>query len=252
MLLPRCPLSGTLVSVSETATPLSGGRITQGVVRIGDTVRRPMTSDHSLAHGLLRHLEQQQFSGAPRFLGIDAEQREILSYLEGDVPADIGHYDDRVLAAAAALLRQFHDASSGFAAVEAAGAETMCHNDWGPPNAVFSGGLPVGMIDFDTVRPGLRLWDLGYSAFSWLDLGDDGYSGEQQISRLQVFAEAYGLDACSAEKISVFAVARQAALAAAGRAKGQHAMADWAAAAADWTVANVTEKLSPTGMMPPA
>lgn len=238
--------------MSETATVLSGGRVTAGVVRIGDTVRRPMTSDHSVAHALLRHLELHGFDATPRFLGIDAEQREILSYLEGEVPADLGHYDDQVLAAAAALLRRFHDACADFPAVRAAGAETMCHNDWGPPNAVFTGGVPVGMIDFDTIGPGLRLWDLGYSAFSWLDLGDDAYTGEQQIARLRVFADGYGRDACSAEEIAVYAVARQAALAAAGRAKGQHEMAEWAATAADWTVVNVTERLLPTGMMPKA
>ena len=33
------------------------------------------------------------------------------------------------------------------------------------------------MIDFDTAAPGTRLWDLGYSVMSWLDLGDDGYTG---------------------------------------------------------------------------
>jgi aminoglycoside phosphotransferase (APT) family kinase protein len=126
----------------------------------------------------------------------------------------------------------------------------MCHNDWGPPNTVFLGGLPVGMIDFDTITPGLRLWDVGYSAFSWLDLGDDAYTGDQQIARLRVFADGYGRDVCSAEEIAVYAVARQVALAATGRARGQQALTDWANAAAEWTVTNITERLLPTGMMP--
>lgn len=128
----------------------------------------------------------------------------------------------------------------------------MCHNDWGPPNAVFVDGKPAGIIDFDTLKPGLRLWDIGYSAVSWLDLGDDAYSGAEQVRRLEVFASAYGADKCSAAQVAVFAVARQTALAVAGRARGQHEMAEWAEMIAAWTVANVIEQLSPTGMMPQA
>jgi Ser/Thr protein kinase RdoA (MazF antagonist) len=223
--------------------------MTAGIVRIGDTVRRPAKSDRTLSQALLHQLEERSFPATPRFLGIDDEQREILSYLPGEVPTDLGHYDEAVLAAAAGLLRRFHDATTDFPPVQAMGAEVICHNDWGPPNAVFVDSLPVGMIDFDTVAPGLRLWDVGYSAFSWLDLGCDDYTGEQQIRRLQVFAEGYGRDLCSAEQIAAFAVARQTALAAAGRARGQSAMAEWADKAAAWTVVNVTEKLLPTGMM---
>ena len=236
--------------MSDIAIPLTGGRVTPGVVRIGDTVRRPMLADRTLAHALLSHLEQRGFDATPRFLGIDDEGREILSYLPGDVPADIGHYDERALIAAAGLLRRFHDATADFPHLQGSSAEVICHNDWGPPNAVFRDGVPVGIIDFDTLKPGLRLWDLGYSAFSWLDLGDDAFTGAQQIERLRLFAGAYGRDACSVETLAAFVVARQTALAASGRAKGHTALAEWATDAADWTVANITEKLLPTGMMP--
>ena len=42
-------------------------------------------------------------------------------------------------------------------------------------------------------------------------------------------------------------VARQTALAVAGREQGKIEMADWAASAASWTILNVAERLSPTG-----
>jgi aminoglycoside phosphotransferase (APT) family kinase protein len=205
-----------------------------------------------MSQALLRHLQSVGFEAMPRFLGLDPEGREILSFLPGEVPSDLGHYDDQTLHAAAALLRRFHDATADFPPVRAAGAEVMCHNDWGPPNAVFSNGTPAGIIDFDTVKPGLRLWDLGYSAFSWLDLGDDDYSGDEQIRRLQVFADGYGMAEYSVPMLATFALARQATLAAAGRARGKHDLADWAQHCADWTTANITEKLLPTGMMPAA
>ena len=236
--------------MSDSERPLLGGRVTAGVVRVGDTVRRPMSIDRSQVHELLRHLERVGFAAAPRFLGVDAQNREILSFLPGDVPPDLGHYDDAVLHSAATLLRGFHDATASFPAVPSAFAEVMCHNDWGPPNAVFRHGLPVGIIDYDTVKPGLRLWDIGYSAASWLDLGDDAYTGEQQIHRLRVFADGYGRADYSVATIAAFCLARRTALSVAGRARGMSDLTDWAEASARWIVENVTEKLLPTGMMP--
>lgn len=233
--------------MSDTEVPLTGGRITQGVVRVGDTVRRPTGSDKSDAHALLRHLEAQGFGGTPRFLGIDDKGREILSYLPGEVPTDLAHFEDATLIQAAGLLRRFHDATVELA--EASGAEVICHNDWGPPNTVFRSGIPYGMIDFDTIAPGLRLWDLGYSAFSWLVLGDEDYTGEEQIRRLGVFAAGYGLAACTPAEIAVHALARQASLAVSGRRRGMTALADWAEDAAAWTAANVVERLLPTRML---
>lgn len=139
--------------------------MTRGVVRVGDTVRRPVSGDRRLQRELLAHLERRGFNGSPRFLGIDSQGREILSFLPGHVPRDLGHFDDDQLCAAARLLRRFHDATVDLAAVRPhQGAEVICHNDWGPPNAVFQNERPWGMIDFDTIAPGLRLWDLGYSA----------------------------------------------------------------------------------------
>ncbi|GAA3109195.1 hypothetical protein GCM10010520_62170 [Rhizobium viscosum] len=171
----------------------------------------------------------------------------MLSFIPGYVPDDLGHFDDAQLAAAVRLLRRFHDATSDFPLVRDMGAEVMCHNDWGPPNAVFRDHLPCGMIDFDTLAPGLRLWDLGYFAFVWLDLGNDDYTGDEQIRRLEVVAQAYGLASCTVCRIAIHALARQTTLATAGRVQGKADMAEWAAAAADWTVLNVLEQLSPTG-----
>lgn len=226
---------------------MTGGRITAGVVRLGETIRRPITTDRSQVHILLLHLEQQQFDGMPRFLGIDERNREVLSFLPGSVPSDLDHFDDEQLSAAAALLRRFHDATASLVPDEDSGAQVICHIDWGPPNAVFVDGLPTGIIDFDTIAPGLRLWDLGYSAFTWLDLGNPDYTGDEQIRRLFVFAKGYGLKQCSAAAIAAYAVARQTALAVSGKTQGNADMAAWAESAAMWTVLNVTERLAPTG-----
>ncbi|MBY3043727.1 phosphotransferase [Rhizobium leguminosarum] len=233
--------------MNDKEIPMTGGRITAGVVRLGNTIRRPITTDRSHVHDLLRCLEEQQFDGVPRFQGIDECNREILSFLPGRVPRELGHFHDGQLSAAAALLRRFHDATASLVRDVDSGTEVICHNDWGPPNAVFVDGLPTGIIDFDTIVPGLRLWDLGYSAFAWLDLGNPDYTGDEQIRRLFVFAKGYGLKQCSAAAIATYAIARQTALAVSGKTRGNADIAAWAESAAIWTVLNVTERLAPTG-----
>ncbi len=52
--------------------PLTAGISTPGVVRVGDTVRRPLKPDSDLVHALLGYVEQRGFDGAPRFRGTDS------------------------------------------------------------------------------------------------------------------------------------------------------------------------------------
>jgi Ser/Thr protein kinase RdoA (MazF antagonist) len=172
--------------------PLIGGRITPGVVRIGDTVRRPTNSNSAFVHEVLRYLERVGFEAAPRFLGIDDEGREILSYREGETPENIRpDYSDDVLRVAARLIRRYHDAVAGS---ELTGVEeVVCHNDISPVNFVFEDGWPVAMIDFDAAAPGSRLRELAYGLFLWLNLGFDGLPLAEQPRRTRIFLEAYGL-----------------------------------------------------------
>jgi hypothetical protein len=69
----------------QREVPLAGGDVTEGVVRAGDTVRRPVGPHSPLVHALLTHLESAGFAGAPRFLGIDRSGREVLTYIDGEV-----------------------------------------------------------------------------------------------------------------------------------------------------------------------
>jgi Ser/Thr protein kinase RdoA (MazF antagonist) len=176
--------------VSEA--PLSGGRITQGVVRVEDTVRRPRQANAELVRALLGRLEELSLELAPRYGGVDEQGRETLSFLEGDVPAELdAGYSDATLVAAARLIRRFHDATAGSPLAE--GCEVVCHGDLSPCNAVFRGGVPVGLIDFDNATPGTRLEDLGYALFLWLNIGTDGHAAAEQARRIRVFCEAYGV-----------------------------------------------------------
>jgi hypothetical protein len=49
-------------------------------------VRRSTGPWTPAVHALLRHLKTTSFDGAPRVLGIDAQRREVLTYVPGHVP----------------------------------------------------------------------------------------------------------------------------------------------------------------------
>jgi hypothetical protein len=174
----------------EPEVPLTGGRITQGVVRVGQTVRRPMGPHSPFVHRLLRHLEAVGFDRAPRVLGVDERGREVLSYLDGWVPPNPDRFSDEALVAAARLLRRFHDVTAGSAL--AGDWDVVCHNDPSPCNYVFVAGLPAALIDFDYAAQGDRLRDVAYAGWLWT-LSADGPPVPEQARRLRLMAESYGL-----------------------------------------------------------
>jgi hypothetical protein len=111
--------------VSEV--PLLGGDVNV-VVRVGDTVRR--TVGPRGVQALLRWYEHVGFEGAPRFLGIDDQGREVLSYVEGEpafAPVPAG---DEVVAAVGRLLRRAHDAQAGFSLRRRMRAGTRMSPGW--------------------------------------------------------------------------------------------------------------------------
>jgi hypothetical protein len=176
--------------------PLRGGRVTAGIVRIGHTVHRPATANSTFVHQLLGHLEIKGFEGAPTSLGTDEYGRDVFSFIEGDVPGDLGFYDDGILRKAAALIRHYHDLTAELvdaSAAHALGSEIICHNDLSPCNFVFRAGEPIAIIDFDAAAPGSRLHDLSYAAWLWLDFGSADITVSAQRRRLHLFAEAYGV-----------------------------------------------------------
>jgi hypothetical protein len=67
-----------------SVSPLRGsGLRDRGVVRIGDTVRRPAGHWRESVHDLLRHLRREGLAIVPEPLGTDAEGREVVRFLPG-------------------------------------------------------------------------------------------------------------------------------------------------------------------------
>jgi Phosphotransferase enzyme family len=190
---------------------LPGGLANRGaVVRIGDTVRRPQRRTSPSVHALLRHLETVGFDGAPRFLGVDAQGREVLSYIPGATAVGAGlapALTDAALRSVAELLRDYHRAVAGFDPAPHAwrtpppapfAGELAGHNDLNLDNVVFRGGRAVALIDFDLAGPGSRIWDAACAARLWAPLRPDARIDDARrgraFRRLRLFADAYGLD----------------------------------------------------------
>ena len=191
--------------MSGTETPLGGGNMSSGVVRSGDTVRRPAGPWTPAVHALLAHLHDVGFRGAPRPLGIDERGREVLTFIPG-TPAwpDQFHLldDDAQFRRAVRLIRDFHDAVSGFtpppdarwqALTPADGDEIIAHHDLAPWNLVI-GSRQWAFIDWDTAAPGTRLWDLAYAMHGFAPLSaNPAYQRADAGRRLRLIADTYGL-----------------------------------------------------------
>lgn len=197
---------------SREETPLFGGTTNAGLVsRVGDTVRRPRTATSVATRALLRHLERVGFEGAPRYLGVDEQGREVLSYIPGEAAISPDHrwaLTDEAIVGVAELLRDYHHAISSFdpSAYEwpdpvpaAFRKELVSHNDPNLDNVIFNGGRAVALIDFDLAGPGSTAWDLACAARLWAPLrdGHDSPIGTRRrsLERLALFADAYGASA---------------------------------------------------------
>ena len=188
----------------------------RGVVRVGDTVRRP--GMRAAVRELLLHLERVGFSGAPRYLGTDEKDRHVVSWVDGDVP--VPPYPDwamtdSALVSLGRLVRDYHDAVASFSPVasdwstewaDPGGGPVVCHNDLFPENVVIRDGVVVALIDFDMAGPGRPLWDLAIAAEEWAPLHAPGArlstaDGLDAVRRVGLLAGAYGLAPDRAEEL---------------------------------------------------
>jgi hypothetical protein len=189
---------------------LSGGLTNAGrISRVGNTVRRPRRPGSAATWALFDHLERVGFDGAPRFLGVDDRGREMLSFIPGEAaiePYKDWTLTDEALVSVAELLRRYHEAVASFAPaghtwpdfVPARFREGLVsHNDPNLDNVIFSGGVAVGLIDFDLASPGSAVWDVACAARLWAPLRDERDAPEElrgrSLERLRIFVDAYGL-----------------------------------------------------------
>jgi hypothetical protein len=229
---------------------LPAGDVTVGVVRIGDTVRRPRQDTSAGVAEYLRHLERVGFERAPRYLGVDAQGRDVLTFLPGDVPGDPVEpwaATDAVLPSVARLTRTLHDASDGF--VPSAPIRTpapgrpqpslpdeprlISQRDITPQNVVFRDGQAWGLVDFDLSDWTTRSVDLANTAMHWVPLCDPADRGPAFAAvdvgrRLRSMLDAYGRDVVSAAALLHACELRFAAGYAAMKWSAEHLGGGWA------------------------
>ena len=201
---------------------LAGGR-NDGATRAGQTVRRP-TGDHTPGvHALLHHLRAVGFTQAPEVLGIDEQDREVLSYLPGESVGDSRPWpswahSDTALIAAGRWMRDFHHAARSFTPPpnahwfgdhnELRAGEVIGHHDAAPYNVVWrlaptacdpDAGELIGFIDWDLAGPSAPVRDLAFLALTWVPLtahdialGDGFPADTDRPRRLRLLLDAYG------------------------------------------------------------
>ncbi|TCC33335.1 aminoglycoside phosphotransferase family protein [Kribbella sindirgiensis] len=202
---------------------LPGGRFSQPVRR-GDTVQRRRSTANT--HALLRHFEAVGFDLAPRLVDVDTTS-ETLTYLPGATgypPLSADLRSDEALVSVARAIRRLHDATEGFVpaeqhswnALEVAAPVTIdCigHHDLAPWNLVFEGRQVTGIIDWDTIRPSNRRWDLAYTAHQFVpfhppaSLEPFGWTSEpERARRLRLFCDSYDAGVEPAELVDLAAI----------------------------------------------
>jgi len=195
-------LSGLWVVSSDDVVVeevLAGGNVAGRVVRIGDTVRKPVTGATPAVTALLRYLDAAGFAGAPRAFGLDGCGRQVLEYIPGRIA--VAPMTDAGLRRVGRLIRDFHDLVADFrppvdarwdVVIPPDGTDLICHHDLAPWNLVIDGDRWV-FVDWDGAGPGSRLWDLAYAAHGFAALRDGG-DPDVDGARLRAIADGYDLD----------------------------------------------------------
>jgi hypothetical protein len=177
--------------MSKEEIEFASGESKQKVVRVGDTVRKELAGDYELVRKVMVELTKNGFQYSPKYLGVDDKGREKMEYIHGK---QMNHGDITISLMKQTLraLRNFHDILSVSELSE--DEETLLHTDFAPWNLIVDEGKLVGVIDFDGVKPGRRLYDVAYTCWNLLDIGssETNFTEEEVFKYLPVSINAYG------------------------------------------------------------
>lgn len=189
---------------------LSGGREGK-IIKENNNVVRPSNLWTTYVHTFLKFMHENEFDNIPIPYGVNEEGMELVSFVEGmvyndNLPDTI--LSDDVLIEVAKLLRRYHDIGEKYVhqltgkevwmLSKHSPIEVMCHGDFAPYNITFVDGHVHGIIDFDTLHPGPRIWDIAYAVYRWIPFvspknPDYCYPLNEQIRRLKLFVDTYDL-----------------------------------------------------------
>lgn len=197
-----------------------------GASLVDGVVRRTAGAWTSSVHGLLAHLEAAGFEGAPRPVGIDADGREMVSFLPGLTvgnarPWPEWTHSESALEDVARWLRRYHSAVADFVPPADAGwreGETwrpgliIAHNDAAPYNAVWNTDGLIGFVDWDMAGPVSVELDVAWVAFSWTPfhaphvVAAEGFTDlESRLPRLELFLREYNWQGTTRDLLDLIA-----------------------------------------------
>jgi thiamine kinase-like enzyme len=174
-------------------------------VKIGNTVHRQPSEQSSYVHEVLQFLEYANFEWAPRFLGMDEQGWEVLSFIDGYVPhgqtVPQRTWSLETMQDIFVHIRQLHDLTSG--SELAKGHECICHGDLSYANTVYRDGEAIAFIDWDWAHAGQRIDDVAYGILEYLSIGEFESEGgpRERAGLARVLAFSYGLDASQRARI---------------------------------------------------
>src|SRR5699024_6471812 len=187
---------------TEDEQPLEGGNATEGVVRVGDTVRKPWGPTTPAVHELMRTVAGAGVD-VPEPRGRDARGRQILEFVPGTPALEAPPLTLCELARVGRLIRSIHDASEGFSPSIPAPWEPLL----GAPDGASGlggqcdprpGGIVLGercgFIAGGDAAPCTRRWVRAYAAQAF---ALNVVSGEPPgaARRLAGLVDGYGADA---------------------------------------------------------
>lgn len=147
---------------------------------------------------------EKQGDFTPKYIGHDSNEI-VLSYVKGEAiheELSVLSYQNKVemIKSSAGLLRKLHDLSEQFDVVEndafflsyegSLEKTVICHNDYAPYNVTFDGYEAVGIIDFDTICPAPREWDIAYGIYRFILI--DPTLADEYNPLMTTFLEYYG------------------------------------------------------------
>lgn len=204
---------------TEEEQPLEGGNATAGVVRVGNTVRKPWGPTTPAVRELMRRVAAAGVD-VPTIQGRDEQGRQILEFVPGTPALDAPPLTLDELARVGRMIRSIHGASAGFAPsapapwepllpVPEGPSDLICHGDLTPWNLIL--GERWVFIDWDGAAPSTRLWDLAYSAQAFT-LNDVTEGPAAAARRLAAFVDGYGADAALRARLPRTMAARAEAM----------------------------------------
>ena len=156
------------------------------------------------------HLEAVGFKGAPRFLGVDSQGREVLSYIPGTAvvePYPDWALTDEALVSVAELLRAYHDAASTFdpspyswapSPPDGFAGDIVTHNDVEARQRRLPRRSGSRAHRLRPRRPGSRAWDVACAARLWAPLRPDIHISDarrrRKFERFRLFVDSYGMN----------------------------------------------------------